>query len=385
VTGVELVAGGIGAAGLASAAVGWGAFRRKGLHRWLGEYIRTRHLRRDRRADEPIEVLFAVCDHYEPLRGGVSIAKGRQRVQQWVDEYPKLFERFRDSAGQPPQHTFFYPEDEYERGPELVDRVAELCRKGYGDVDIHLHHDNDTAEELERKLTNFKHALHDRHGLLARDPTTNEISYGFIHGNWCLNNSRADGRHCGVNDEIAVLLKTGCYADFTMPSAPSETQTRTINSIYWAVGDPNRPKAHNTGIPVGVGPKPPNSLLMVQGPLVLDWSRRKWGVIPAIENGNLQKNQPFSQKRIGLWLRASVKIPLLDHSVFVKLHTHGLNEPNQDVLLGREMVELHEEFQRLTRETSQFTLRYVTARQMADRIIEAVNAKVALHGAESRK
>ena len=27
---------------------------------------------------------------------------------------------------------------------------------------------------------------------------------------------------------------------------------------------------------------------------------------------------------------------------FVKLHTHGVHEPNQDVLLGRPMVEFHE-------------------------------------------
>ena len=47
-----------------------------------------------------------------------------------------------------------------------------------------------------------------------------EVGYAFIHGNWSLCNSRPDGRYCGVNNELDVLRETGCYADFTLPSAP---------------------------------------------------------------------------------------------------------------------------------------------------------------------
>ncbi|MEJ7636728.1 MAG: hypothetical protein WKF75_01760 [Singulisphaera sp.] len=52
-----------------------------------------------------------------------------------------------------------------------------------------------------------------------------------------------------VNNEIDVLRETGCYADFTLPSAPSPTQTRQINSIYYASDDPRRPKSHDRGSP----------------------------------------------------------------------------------------------------------------------------------------
>ena len=37
--------------------------------------------------------------------------------------------------------------------------------------------------------------------------------FGFIHGNWCLDNSRADGRWCGLNNELILLRELGCYAD----------------------------------------------------------------------------------------------------------------------------------------------------------------------------
>lgn len=362
------------AAGIAGAAgAGYAGLRKKGLDRWLWEYFRTRHLRRDWQPGEPIDLILTICDHFEPKRGGASPAKARARVQEWLDKYPVLFDRFRDEEGRPPQHTFFYPQDEYD--PELVEMIARLCRRGYGEVEIHLHHDNDTAEGLRAKLLDFKHALHDRHNLLSRDRQTGEIVYGFIHGNWALDNSRRDGRWCGVDNELEVLRTTGCYADFTMPSAPSETQTKTINQLYWAVED-GRCKSHDRGLQLTVK-RPNNSLLMIQGPLLLDWKRKKIGLLPGIENGNLQKNQPPTAKRLGLWLRASVKVATMPGWAFVKLHTHGVHEPNQDILLGSAMVEFHETLQRLRKESPGFRVHYATAREMANLALAAVDSPMA--------
>ena len=73
-----------------------------------------------------------------------------------------------------------------------------------------------------------------------------------------------------MNNEIEILRETGCYADFTLPSAPSPTQTRKINSIYYAVDDPHRPKSHDWGIDVGSRTRAVRrGLMMIQGPLVL--------------------------------------------------------------------------------------------------------------------
>ena len=188
--------------------------------------------------------------------------------------------------------------------------------------------------------------------------------YGFIHGNWALDNSRPDGRWCGVNNELDVLRETGCYADFTLPSAPSPTQTRKINSIYYAVDDPSRPKSHDTGIDVGTGPAPPGSLMLIQGPLVLDWRRRKWGLIPRVENACLQANQPPTIERLDLWLKARVQVPSRPDWFFVKLHTHGAPEANQQVLLGEPMVQFHRALAQHAAEDPNFHFHYVTAREM---------------------
>jgi hypothetical protein len=231
-------------------------------------------------------------------------------------------------------------------------------------VEVHLHHDHDTAAALRDKLLAFKETLAGRHGLLARRRDTGEVVYGFVHGNWALDNSRPDGRWCGVTNELEVLRQTGCYADFTLPSAPDPTQTRKINSLYYACGDPRRPKAHDTGTDVGAGPAPAHALLLIQGPLMLDWARRKWGLVPRVENGCLQATQPARIERVDLWLKARVQVPSRPDWFFVKLYTHGATEENQRVVLGEPMVRFHEGLARRAAADPHFQYHYVTAREL---------------------
>jgi len=172
------------------------------------------------------------------------------RVARWVSDYPRLCEGHRDADGCAPKHTFFFPSEEYR--PEHLDPLVALCAQGYGEIEIHLHHDNDTEANFRTSIARFCKVLHERHGALPRDPVTGEPTFAFIHGNWSLDNSRADGRWCGLNNELILLRELGCYADFTLPSAPSDTQTSTINSIYYSTDDPNAPKSHDTGTPVRV-------------------------------------------------------------------------------------------------------------------------------------
>jgi|SRR5271157_508195 len=332
------------------------------IDRWLFSYILQAFRRRGPRPDAPVHLILCIADHFEPGLGGASAELASERVEQWIGNYPRLFEQFRDSDGQPPRHTFFYPIEMYQAAE--VDALADLCCQGYGEVEVHLHHDNDRAEALRERLVSYKEMLALRHGLLARDRNTGELRYGFIHGNWALDNSHPDGCRCGVNNELDILRETGCYADFTMPSAPDPTQTRTINSIYYAVDDPGKPKSHDRGIAVGAGVAPASALMLIQGPLVLDWRRRKWGLIPRVENGCIQSNQPASIERLPAWLQAGVQVSGRPDWFFVKLHTHGAPEWNQKVLLGDAMIHFHEDLARHARSNVNFHFHYVTAREM---------------------
>jgi hypothetical protein len=232
---------------------------------------------------------------------------------------------------------------------------------------VHLHHDNDTPAALRDRLGVFAEALFHRHGLLRRGPD-GRITFGFVHGNWALDNARPDGRWCGVNNEISVLLEAGCYADFTNPAAPDPSQTRTINSIYYAVDDPVKPRSHEYGIAVRVGAQaPPNGLLIIQGPLTFDMRRRIWKVFPGLENSAIDASDAHlpTLDRFTSWVDAGIAIAGRPEWIFVKVHTHGATEDNAAALLGGTMHAFHTDINRAFNDGVRYRLHYVTAREMA--------------------
>lgn len=330
---------------------------------WLPSYLARRRGRRR----SPTHVIFCVADHFEPDWGGADLSEQLARVERWVRDYPRLAQGHRDADGRPPRWTFFYPAEAYQ--PPVLERLAALCRQGYGEVEVQLHHDGDTAESLRRKLEDAKAAFA-RHGLLARDPGTGAVRFGFVHGNWALDNARRDGRWCGVNTELDVLRQAGCYADFTLPSAPSDTQTRKINSLYYATDTP-RPKSHDAGRDAAVGGSPDGALLLVQGPLALNWRRRKWGLLPRIENGELSATNPPAPQRVDLWLREAPTVRGREDWVFVKVHAHGATPANADVLLGEATARMWAYLEQAGDDGARHPLHYVTAREMVNLIAAA--------------
>ncbi len=326
---------------------------------WLGEWFRGAWREP---ATGPIHVLFCFVDHYEPQWRNPDRAQEDARVDRWVRDYPRLARRHKDADGRHPTHTFFYPEEEYR--PEHLDKIQALCEQGLGEIEIHLHHDRDTAAGLRSKLDSFIDTLHHRHGALPLCPETRKPLFAFIHGNYALDNAREDGCWCGVNNELIVLREAGCYADFTLPSAPSDTQTRKINAIYYAKDDPVRPKSHDSGRDVRVGGQPWGDLMILQGPLALNWRRRKWGIFPKIENADIRAANPPTPDRVDLWVRTGVHVRGRPEWVFVKVHTHGTQEGDMDTLLGQPVDDMFSYLEQRYNDGEHYRLHYVTSREM---------------------
>jgi hypothetical protein len=342
---------------------------------WLPGYLRAARTARRESLERrgTVDILFAITDHYEPLGGHASVDVGRRRVARWVEEFPALVSDCVDADGRPPQHTFFYPIEEYR--PNLVEPLAGLCERGFGEVEVHLHHDGDTADHLRDELTAFTRTLRDRHGLLPSDPS-GSLRYAFIHGNWALSNALPGGRSCGVDDELAVLRDTGCYADMTMPAAPSAAQSRTVNQIYYAVGAARGPRAHDAGVRAAVGrPASPSDLLLVQGPLAPHFRGAKWGVLPRLENGELEEGARPSARRFADWVSCGVSVRGRPEWVFVKVHAHGAREGAADVLLGPAMAAFHRDVLARWNDGQRYRLHYVTAREMVNIIHAAEDGK----------
>ena len=333
--------------------------RQKNLGLWLPGYLRNRWSP-DRNGREPItrHLLFTLCDHYEPLWDNASTTVGSRRVRTWEDGYPRLASEFRDADGLPPRHTFFFPGEQYH--PALLDSLGRLARDGYGEVELHLHHDNDTEANLARTLSTYVSA-YAWHGHLSRDGE-GRPRYAFIHGNWCLANARRDGRWCGVNAELPLLFASGCYADFTFPSAPDECQPRIINQIYWPTGDLGRARAYENGVPAGVGTAKADRILMIQGPLAI--ARRPGGLRLRIDSGAVTARDPGTAQRVKTWVEQDIHVPGRPEWTFVKVHTHGAPEAQAASLLGDGGRRLHRALTKHFNDGKRWKLHYLTAREM---------------------
>jgi hypothetical protein len=328
--------------------------REKNLHQWLPDY--ARHLVRRARTPHsggPRHLLFALCDHYEPLWGHAPDDVGHARVDVWAERYP-LLDEFRDDDGRPPRHGWFFPGEEYR--PRFLDRLGELARRGFGEVEFHLHHDGDTAATLAPRIEAHLRTFAE-HGHLSRTPA-GKHAWAFIHGNWSLANGRPDGRWCGVDDELVLLHELGCYVDLTFPSAPDPCQPDRVNVIYWPTGDLAKRRAYEHGERARVGASHDDRLLMITGPLALARDGRR----VRLENGAITGDDPPTAARVATWVRQGIHIEGRPEWVFVKVHTHGAIENTAASLLGAGGRALHEALQAYRGQG--WRLHYVTAREM---------------------
>lgn len=307
-------------------------------------------------------VLFCFADHYEPQWRTDDINVERARVDRWCKEYREMANKHKDADGVLPQHSFFYPEEEYRF--EHLAKLSDLCHQGYGEIEIHLHHDNDTAENFTKVMTDFAHTLHHEHGALPVHPETGQIMYAFIHGNWALDNSLPGKHWCGIDNELSLLNKTGCYVDMTLPSAPSAAQTSKINSIYYAKGQPGKCKGHDTGIDVSTSSEPSGDLMLIQGPLGMTFKMRNGLSLPNIDAGDVRKKTPPLKSRVDQWIKTHIHVKGRPEWVFVKIHTHGTQEEDMDTLLGKPRDDMHSYLEEKYNDGEQYILHYVSAREM---------------------
>ena len=359
----------------------WVALYRRNVHIWIKSYLirlgHIRGIRRDVRGTK--HVIFCFADHFEPYRAKASDDEAMARTLRWINDYEAMARCHKDADGRPPIHTFFYPEEEYNFA--ILDVLASHCQRGYGEVEIHLHHDNDTSEGLRFKLNGFVKTLHEKHGLLPIQD--GKPCYAFVHGNWALDNSRKDGRWCGVNDELIVLRETGCYADFTLPSAGSDAQTSTINSIYYAKDDPAKPKSHDTGIPVCVNGQPSGDLMIIQGALALHWAHRKFGFLPRIEDSDIAVANIPIEPRIDLWVDQHIHVVGRPEWLFIKLSTHGCFQEFADSMFGGELDRMFNYLETKYNDGDEYSLHYTSARETYN-IVKAAEAGMSGNPNEQR-
>jgi len=326
-----------------------------------------------------VHLIIALADHFEPSilpgRGSEYASRDEQerRLDHWCKEYPRSADTWRDIDGYPFRHTYFYPAEQYDRG--RIERLADHCGQGWGEIEIHLHHGveaPDTSENTRRVLTEFRDLLAAQ-GCLSRWNGVGSARYAFVHGNWALANS-AQGRYCGVDDEMQILSETGCYADLTLPAAPSVSQTAKVNSLYECGLPLNHRAPHRRGHDLQCGRTPTAFPLIIQGPLMVDLRRRKAGLVPGIDNSQVTGLQPATPDRLRLWQRAAISVAGRPDWIFIKLHCHGMDPGDEEAMLGAS----HQRFLRDLAEHSLdggFVPHFATAREMVNIALAACDGR----------
>ena len=301
-------------------------------------------------------LIFIFADHFEP--------SGPRDVDAWARRYPPFAAKYTDVGGRRPKHTWFYDGED----PGVLDVLSKLCRRGLGEIEVHLHHSNDTADGLREKLESRK-MVFGEHGALVTSGPRPIRTFGFIHGKWSLDNSRGD-EHCGVNNELVVLREAGCFADFTFP-AWGRMQPSKCRSIYYATDDPERPKSYDTGPDVEVNRPPSGDLMIFQGPGVLSgippslaglgplvWLADRLRLTCAVD-----RHLPPTPQRIQRWVNANVHVKGRPEWVFVKVHTHGARPENFSAYFNTHADMLHEVLQKRFNDRRRWRLHYATARE----------------------
>ena len=341
----------------------------KGLRYWLPYYLWQQLLYREKPdPGKPIHTFLCIVDHFEPFNGHVPYSTALKRVLEWKRSYPKFADKHCDADGKPIQHTWFYPPH---LDHSLLPHIVELCQRGYGDIEMHLHHNlmdpfPDTSQTLREKILK---CIDDygKYGIFGQP--NGKPRFGFIHGDWSLDNSAGDAI-CGVNDELTILRECGCYADFTFPCL-GQCQPAIVNKIYYAHDDPRRSKSYNWGIPVKCGQKPPaNDLMIIQGIIGFRTDKNKKMKL-AIEYSDLDFNNPPTEERVDFWVKNSIAINGQPNWRFIKLHTHAGREIRFDANFGESADRAFGYLERKYNDGKDYILHYVTSREMYN-LVKAV-------------
>lgn len=227
------------------------------MYVWLPDYL-SQLISAKPSVDGLRHVLFVFVDHYEPGFG----ERGAENNREWLENYRKLADRHQDSYGRKPQHTWFYAYDHL--NADVMTDLSHIVAEGYGEIEFHWHHKDDTNETFKHKLTEAIRWFNSFGALISEN---GKVSFGFIHGNWSLDNAR--GPHfCGVNRELDILKEAGCYADFTFPAFADESQPPLVNRLFYAHDD-DKPKSYEHGRDSVVGKTNSEDLLIFEGPINL--------------------------------------------------------------------------------------------------------------------
>jgi 16S rRNA A1518/A1519 N6-dimethyltransferase RsmA/KsgA/DIM1 with predicted DNA glycosylase/AP lyase activity len=208
-------------------------------------------------------------------------------------------------------------------------------RDGKHEIHIHIHHESWTrntkeySKEFSRWVNQNSTAEMDSSRLetgisLTKEYVANDIGrtidkWAFVHGNWALNGS--DRTICWIENEIELLMKHGCFGDFTFPAGRGHCDPAAVLEPYTCL-PVTKPKGYDTpeAAPIRIRPNTPafsqDRFFIWNSAIKADFSS-----IDYYDKGNRERfKDPITFVRA--WLEKSV---VIDDVLYIKTHAHSMN------------------------------------------------------------
>jgi SAM-dependent methyltransferase len=218
---------------------------------------------------------------------------------------------------------------------DIVHQVmAPLEMEGQHEIHIHIHHESFTRNtgeyggQLSRWVNAHSSAELDSlrlqkaivltKRLIAADIGRPIDRWAFVHGNWALNAS--DPSICWIEDEIALLMRHGCFGDFTFPAGRGHCDPKSILEPYTCI-PLSQPKGYDLPAAVpkriseGAPPLEAGRFFIWNSPIKADYS--------SLDYYSDANRERFKEPEacVKAWLERSVSI---DRTLFIKTHAHSL-------------------------------------------------------------
>jgi hypothetical protein len=338
----------------------WGIQKVNTKYPWFWMYAAD-WVRPAEHAKGPKHLMFVFVDHFEP--------HDQEAMNAWMKGYPEMASKHADSDGKHPQHSWFwfFSESDLAEKKSFLAQLATLSYEGYGEIEFHMHHGNDDEESFLKQMREAI-SLSNEVGAMVTQEVQPRKAFGFIHGMWSLDNSRGPG-FCGINNELILLQRLGCYADFTNPSWGS-MHPKMVNRFYYATDDPLNPKSYNSGVEMEAGKLGVGDLFMFTGQSVVGFN----SVMPRYDHGEVDFEHLPKPHRVDSWIKNAVSVKGRPEWKFVKVFSHGALTQDHDTMFGEWADRLYSHLEKHYNNGSEYILHYVTARE-AFNIAKAAEAQ----------
>jgi len=233
--------------------------------------------------------------------------------------------------------------------------LTDFCKSGFGEVEYLLRSECDTVPDAGQMLDDDLDILKSFGWAMTDD---SEVRFAVLQ-------RRAVSRHLNreIDSSLNHLAARGCYLDLSESHRHNISRSTIVNSIYLVSTHAEEPGSFANQCELVAGKLGRGRLLVVDSPLLIDWSDWRDWYVPLVEDGKLTPGIPADSNRVNSWIRANVHVTGQPNWIFVKLVTDSLLHVESASLLIASIDRMLEYLERLP-DDGQYRIHYVTAREM---------------------